>query len=126
MLSLIEYHFRAHTGSWRSNNSVELVGPLPEERAQGIDVFSGSRQFIVGEAIESSHHLGEHPVVESEVDLGGTVEQHASTQALREHEDVGEVASLGSAEERSELAAGELFGRERRSNEGDDGWLARG
>jgi len=79
-------------------------------------------QFAVAEAPKRHQHLGKHVLVESGVGLRGQVEQRTGTESLLEDVDVGEVARLGAAEERKQLARGEFERRERRSEQRRRRW----
>ena len=106
--------------------SAEFVGPVSEEGSQCVDMLRGDRQVVVGEAINGAHHLGKDAAVETEVDLGGTGEQHGSSETLSENEDIGKVTGLGAAEERGELAPGEFLRFERRANNAHNRRVGRG
>ena len=55
--------------------------------------------LVAWEALKRSHHRCQHVGVEAGVDLCGAIHQDPTTEASREHVDVGEVASLCPIEE---------------------------
>ena len=101
---------------------IEFVGPAMEEAPHLVDVDVGlvDGEFVVGEAVDGPHHFCEDERIKSEVDLGCTLKEYGSVEALCEREDVSEVACLGTIEPRHQLSSGEFLGIECGSDDRDD------
>ena len=83
-----------------------------EEVPHVVDVGAVDGEFVVGEAVDGPHHFCEDDWIKSEVDLGCTLKEYGSVEALCEREDVSEVACLGTIEQRHQLSSGEFLGIE--------------
>ena len=99
---------------------IELVGPAMEEVPHVVDVGAVDGEFVVGEAVDGPHHFGEDERVESEVDLGCTLNEYGLVEALCERKDVSEIACLGTIEQRHQLSSGEFLRIECGSDDRDD------